>query len=173
MSAVRLIDVLGHPLFIVHFSLYTLSMAYKQTEPFSKQLTIVIGLTVVGFMAFGLALSFYRNLLFENTLEDIRAQNNILRDTIDAGYRSLEYYRSAQYKDKYAKENLGLVQPGERVLIITEAPRRPELETADSSAFTEQREAAYFELLQQMPVLEHWQLYLFRREKINELKQSL
>lgn len=148
-------------------------MAYKQTEPFSKQVTIIIGLTVVGFMAFGLALSFYRNLLFENTLEDIRGQNRELRDTIEIGYRDLEYYKSSQYKDKYAKENLGLTSPGERVLIITEAPNRPELEAANSEEMNEQQEAAYFELLQQMPVLEHWQLYLFQKEKIERLKKGL
>ena len=82
-------------------------MAYNRvTQPVSKQLTIVIGLTVVGFMAFGLALSFYRNILFEQTLSDIETENERIAQTIELGYGDLEYYRSAQYKDKYAKENL-------------------------------------------------------------------
>lgn len=148
-------------------------MAYQNLEPLSKQLTIVIGLTVVGFMAFGLALSFYRNLLFEQTLEGIGDQNRLLREKIELGYSDLEYYRSAQYKDKYAKENLGLIKPGENVLIITQKAEDPLLVSGTRLEPTEQQEAAYFELLRQMPVLEHWKLYLFHKEKINDLKMGL
>lgn len=148
-------------------------MPYQHLEPLSKQLTIVIGLTVVGFMAFGLALSFYRNLLFEQTLEDIRLQNNALSEQIDQGYLDLEYYKSAQFKDRYAKENLGLVRPGEQVLVIAQEVEDEVMLSLTSSEPSEQQEAAYFELLRQMPVLEHWKLYLFHREKIDELKMGL
>lgn len=149
-------------------------MSYQHLEPLSKQLTIVIGLSVVGFMAFGLALSFYRNLLFEQTLEGISEQNKILRLQIDQGYQDLEHFRSAQYKDKYAKENLGLIRPGEKTLIITHAPEEnPFVLTKPQSGPTQQQEAAYYELLRQMPTLEHWKLYLFHREKIEEIKIGL
>ncbi|MFH1670153.1 MAG: hypothetical protein ABIA92_01045 [Patescibacteria group bacterium] len=148
-------------------------MAYKNLEPVSKQLTIVIGLTVVGFMAFGLALSYYRNVLFEQTLDNIRAQNDILRAGIDQGYRDLEYFRSSQYKDKYAKENLGLVNPGEKVLIIQKTTASLDPNEEESEMRSEQREAAYLELLRQMPILEHWKLYLFEKEKLLELKEKL
>lgn len=148
-------------------------MAYQQFEPFSKQLTIVIGLAVVGFMAFGLAISFYRNALFEQTLLNISKQNDALRGRIAAGYQDLEYYRSTQYKDKYAKENLGLVSPGEKILIITEETNVVSFPLAESAlSTTEQQEAAYLELLRQMPVAEHWKLYLFHRDKIEALKKA-
>ena len=116
-------------------------MSYQHLEPLSKQLTIVIGLSVVGFMAFGLALSFYRNLLFEQTLEGISEQNEILRDQIDQGYRDLEHFKSSQYKDKYAKENLNLVRPGEKTLIITHIPEDPFALSQPQIAPTEQQEA--------------------------------
>ena len=148
-------------------------MAYQNLEPLSKQLTIIIGLTVVGFMAFGLALSFYRNILFEQTLAEMESQNDLLREKIAAGYGDLEYYRSTQYRDKYAKENLNLVTPGEKVLIIAQNPQDPFEVTSISDTPTEQQEAAYFELLHQMPVLEHWKLFLFHRKKIEEIKLGL
>lgn len=149
-------------------------MPYKQDiEPISKQLTIVIGLTVVGFMAFGLALSFYRNILFEQTLSDIELQNTNIASQIDKGYKDLEYYRSEQYKDKFAKENLGKLNPGEQLIAITRPPA-PVVPTAvDDIIDKERREAAYFELLRQMPVIQHWNLYFFGREKIEELKRAL
>lgn len=148
-------------------------MAYNQFEPLSKQITIVIGLTVVGCMAFGLALSFYRNLLFEQTLETMRTQNMRLKENVERGYGDLEYFKSSQYRDKYAKENLGLVTPGENVLIIAMEPEQTTITGIEPTAPTEQQEAKYFELLRQMPVLEHWNLYLFHREKIDEIKMGL
>jgi len=145
---------------------------YRQVEPVSKQVTIVVGLTVVGFMTFGLALSFYRNVLFDQTLDHLSAKNDELRLRIVEGQQQLEYYRSAQYKDKYAKEHLGLVNPGESVLIITERDDADHELPADTNTYQEQQEAAYAELLQQMPPLEHWQLYLFHRDEMEELRRS-
>lgn len=149
-------------------------MGYSTSlEPFSRQATIILGLMVVGFMAFGLALSFYRNALFEQTLTNIQKQNNELQASIDEGYRSLEYYQSAQYKDKYAKENLGLIQPNEKLLIITEPLQVISLSTQADEVATEQQEAMYTELLRQMPTIEHWKLYLFHKDKIENLKYAL
>lgn len=148
-------------------------MAYQHIEPISKQLTIIVGLTVVGFMAFGLALSFYRNVLFEQTLEDIRNQNTALRRSIAGGYKELDYYRSVQFKDKYAKENLSMMKPSEKVLIITELQRPLDALGSEDNTYTQEREAAYLELLRQMPVLEHWKLYFFHRDRIEELKRAL
>ena len=148
-------------------------MPYRNLEPVSKQLTIVVGLTVVGFMAFGLALSYYRNVLFEQTLANIKKQNDILQENIHQGYINLEYHRSAQYKDKYAKENLGLVNPGEMVLIIQQPIQVENLAEIADETRMQQREAAYLEILRQMPVREHWKLYLFNKDKLDELKRRL
>lgn len=139
----------------------------------SKQLTIVIGLTVVGFMAFGLALSFYRNVLFEETLTNFAAQNDKLRIEIDKRREDLEYFHSSQFKDKYAKENLGRMNNGEKVIALVQNPSSPIADSADSFSVTEEQQANYEELLRQMPVIEHWQLYLFHRDRLDELKRGL
>jgi hypothetical protein len=143
-------------------------------QPISKQLTIVIGLTVVGFMAFGLALSFYRNILFEQTLVGIQQQNELIAAKIQTGYEDLEYFRSAQYKDKFAKENLGKVNPGETLIYINEvAQTRAPTQPVDDILNKTRHEAAFAEYMRQLPVWEHWKLYLFNKEKIEELKRSL
>lgn len=144
----------------------------EQVDPLSNQLTIIIGLTVVGFMAFGLALSFYRNVLFDQLLSNLHSQNMALQQEIQDGYRQLEYYKSAQYKDKYAKENLGKINPSESVLVITNIITDDVLYAAKDTVAEEKQEAAYMELLQQMPVYQHWQLYLFKREHLRQLRQS-
>jgi len=149
-------------------------MPYKKDiEPISKQLTIVIGLTVVGFMAFGLALSYYRNILFDQTLVAMQDENNKIAATIEQGYSDLAYYQSAQFKDKYAKENLNKIDAGEKMIVITE-PNIDTFAATETQGLDHAREdAAYIEILQQMPVLEQWNLFFFHRDKINQLKQGL
>ena len=148
-------------------------MAQQEINPFSKQFTIIIGLTVVGFMTFGLTLSFYRNILFEETLRTLEQRNHDIVAQIDEQYAELEYVRSDQFKDKFAKENLNRINPGEKVLMLTRLPKDPFAPREESAIDREHREAAYVELLQQMPVIEHWKLYLFRRSTLEELKNSL
>lgn len=148
-------------------------MAYKDLEPISKQLTIVIGLTVVGFMAFGLAFSFYRNVLFEETLQNFAAQNEKLRDDIKKTRDSLEYYKSRQFRDKYAKETLSKSAPGEKVLVLSQDPSMLSETLSENASEEDLKEAVYQEILNQMPVIEHWNLYFFHRDKVDELKRVL
>lgn len=125
-------------------------------------------------MAFGLALSFYRNILFEQTLIGIQQQNDLIAAKIERGYADLEYYRSAQYKDKFAKENLGKINPGEHLIYLHEAaPTGTEEKPVDDILDKTQHEAAFTEYMRQLPVWEHWKLYLFNKGKIEELKRSL
>ena len=147
-------------------------MRQREISTFSKRVTILVGLGVVGAMAFGLAISFYRNLLFEETLASLTERNRDLRDSIDKGLESLAYYRSAQYRDKYAKENLAKLSAGEKVLILKPLPEAISFETDDDTTRAEQREAAYVQYLQKLPVIEHWKLYFLEPEKLTELKQS-
>ncbi len=147
-------------------------MPYRSLEPFSKRLIIIIGLTVVGFMTFGLALSFYRNVLFDQTLKDISQQNEKLQQSILADQNQLDYYQSAQYKDKYAKESLGRLNRGEKMLIIEKDPSLPNLQAGAGLSPGEAAQAAYEEHLRELPVYLHWDLYLFHRDKIEELKKG-
>ncbi|MBI1934625.1 hypothetical protein HY464_01900 [Candidatus Peregrinibacteria bacterium] len=138
-------------------------------EPLRKNLTIMAGLVVVGLMAFGLTLSFYRNLLFEQTLQELERRNGLLLKEIEQGYRDLEYFGSTQFKDKFAKEKLGRVNPGENTLLIL---RTPETSTGGKGvpSSEERQQALYEEFLQQTPVIEHWMLYLFHREKLKNMR---
>ncbi|HLD07513.1 MAG TPA: hypothetical protein VJB60_00405 [Candidatus Peribacterales bacterium] len=147
-------------------------MAQQEISPFSKRITILIGLSVVSAMMFGLSISFYRNLLFEDTLRNLSTRNKDLRKQIDENLDELAYYRSYQYRDKYAKENLGRVQPGEKVLIFTDLPTETIMEEEEELSLLEQREISYRQYLEKIPVLEHWRMYLFDPEGIQKLRQS-
>lgn len=144
-----------------------------QPAPVSKQATIIFGLIVVGFMAFGLSISFYRNVLFDQSLENIKIQNNQLALEIQSAKRELQYFKSAQFKDKFMKENFGAIRPGEHVLILTNNDQtffRSDVTSIDAEA---EKQASYEQLLRQMPVYQHWQLYLFYPDRVRQLQDSL
>lgn len=145
-------------------------IAGPSTEPLRKNLTIVVGLTVVGLMAFGLALSFYQNILFEQTLQELESRNDLLVQEIEQGYRDLAYVRSLQFKDKFAKEKLNRVNPGERALFILRTPEAWTEESPHLSSREEKQRALYEEFLRQTPTIEHWMLYLFHREKLENMR---
>lgn len=146
-------------------------MAYHDIAPFPKRLTIMLGLLVVAAMAFGLALSYYKNILFDAQLASMQQRNERLKRDIEDGYATLAYYQSARYRDKYAKENLGLVNEGEKLLIIMREPDA--VLPSETSALTpEQKEAMYEEHIRAIPVIEHWNMYLFHRSAIASLKSE-
>ncbi|HLC75792.1 MAG TPA: hypothetical protein VJB82_01575 [Candidatus Peribacterales bacterium] len=147
-------------------------MAHQDISPLSKRITILIGLFVVSAMMFGLSISFYRNLLFEETLKGLSQKNRDLRDQIDDGLALLSYYRSYQYRDKYAKENLGYIHPGEKVLVVAKKTSEVTYSEDVQHSFLEEKEAAYRQYLERIPVIEHWNMYLFDPDGIQKLRQS-
>ncbi|MSR67736.1 hypothetical protein EXS65_02850 [Candidatus Peribacteria bacterium] len=146
-------------------------MRYKDIAPFPKQMTIVIGLSVVGLMAFGLALSYYKNILFDRQLLLMQERNSKLQADVLTGYMELRYLQSSQYKDKYAKEYFNLLRPGEKVLYIR-TDSEPIHFDKSQDLTAEEKEAIYEENLRNIRVVDHWKLYLFNRSKIDELKKS-
>ncbi len=150
------------------------AVPYKNLEPVSRQLVVLLGLSIIGLMAFSLVLSYYKNAMFDLTLQGIADQNDALRDQIAQSERELLYVNSTQFKDKYAKEYLGKVRPGEKVLIIPPSTGKQTYgDPTPLGQWTAAQEAAYLELLRQMPVYEHWTLFLFKRGAIEELKKSV
>ncbi len=149
-------------------------MGYRGIDSLSRQVTIGVGLSVVAFMAFGLALSFYRNTLFEQTLSQLRQQNAELSSQVLKGHADLEYYRSREYKDKYAKETLGRVNPGEKMLVILDdADPLQQVGSGSITVMEEDSNAVLEEHFREMPVIYHWELYLFHRDQLHQMERKL
>lgn len=136
-------------------------------------MTIVVGLCVVGLMAFGLALSYYKNILFDRQLITMQERNARLQQQITNGYDQLQYLESTQYKDKYAKENFGVLRPGEKVLVINRPAETVSMIQNEADLTPEDRQAIFEENLRSIRVVDHWKLYLFNRPKIDDLKKNI
>ncbi len=146
-------------------------MQYNDITPIPKRMVILTGLFVVGLMAFGLALSYYKNILFDRQLIVMQQRNAKLRDDVLRSYMELRYRQSTQYKDKYAKEYFNLLRPGEKVLYVRMPPEKV-LSTTIHERTPEEIEALYEENLRSIRVIDHWNLFIFHRDKIEELKSA-
>ncbi len=136
-------------------------------------MTIVVGLCVVGLMAFGLALSYYKNILFDRQLLTMQERNLRLKQQIASGYDQLQYLEYSQYKDKYAKENFGVLKAGEKVLIVNRPAESISLSQNADDLTPEEKEAVFEENLRRMRVIDHWKLYLFKRDGVDDLKKNI
>lgn len=132
-------------------------------------MTVVIGLSVVSLMAFGLALSYYKNIIFDRQLELMRKRNIRLQEEISGGYAELKYLSSTQFKDKYAKENLSLLRSGEKVLLLKQESSDP-APPARQDLTDEEKEALLEENLRSIRIIDHWKIYLFSRDSIDTLR---
>lgn len=149
------------------------AVPYSEVAPIPKQMTIVVGLCVVGLMAFGLALSYYKNILFDRQLQAMQERNVRLQDQIREGYDQLQYLQSAQYKDKYAKENFGVLRAGEKVLVVQRPADSVSLSQNTADLTPEEKQAIFEENLRSIRVIDHWKLYLFYRSEIDDLKKGV
>ncbi len=82
------------------------------------QLIIIGGFLMFIYIFFSLATNIYRDYRLEAHIKNFEDEINELAEKARQKPKNVEYYRSERYKDKYAKENLNLLNPGEKLIII-------------------------------------------------------
>lgn len=82
---------------------------------------ILIGeFLLVSYLLYALTSYIYKNYQVDYHIKNFQATNDkILRDNKKAA-EDLLYYTSNEYVEKTAKQNLGLVNPGEEVVVISD-----------------------------------------------------
>lgn len=94
-----------------------MAIKFQPTSSFAKMI-IVAELLLVSYLLYTLTLSVYKSYQielhiksYENEIASLEKENRIKND-------EYEYSTSESYVEKFAKENLGLVNPGEEVIVI-------------------------------------------------------
>ena len=91
-----------------------------KTKSFTFQLVVIGGFIFFFYMFFALAASIYRDYKLESEVQKFEQDINQLADMAQQKPEDVQYFASNQYKDRYAKESLGLLNPGEKLIIIPE-----------------------------------------------------
>lgn len=90
----------------------------SKSKPFFQQLIIVGGFMAFLYVFFALATSVYRDYKLEVNIDEFKSEIEELARMANQKPKDVAYFQSNQYKDRYAKENLNLLNPGERLIII-------------------------------------------------------
>jgi cell division protein FtsB len=96
----------------------------NRNKPFTVQLIIIGGFIVFFYIFFALATSIYKAYRLEQHIAQFESRINELAKTANQKPEDVKYFSSIEYKDQYAKENLNLLNPGERLIIIPQEEQK-------------------------------------------------
>ncbi len=122
-------------------------------KPFTLQLIVVGGFLVFMFIFSALAKSVYQDYKLEQDIKEFEAVVNELEVLAAQKPKDVQYYQSEEYKDRYAKENLNLINSGERLIIIPKDEKVVKTEVA-TDRFSMNR-------ILQLPNSDQWWEYFF------------
>lgn len=107
------------------------------------RLVLIVGFFIVAYMLYHLAVSIYENYQIEKHIAEFEARNVELQSENKQKQEDLEYYISDEYIDKIAKQNLNLVNPGEKVIVIPDEDLVVLSQDEDTAALSEQIRASW------------------------------
>lgn len=102
------------------------------------RLVLIVGFFVVAYMLYNLTVSIYDNYRIEQHITEFETRNEELLLENQQKLADFQYYTSDEYIEKIAKQNLGLINPGEKVVIIPDDEIVIMTEAEDAAAINEQ-----------------------------------
>lgn len=134
----------------------------RHTEDSNIMTSLVIGviLILIFFLPFAWGSSLLRDAKREQETKAFREEVKQLAQKRETLKQNYDYFNSEQYKDKWQKQHNGLMQPGEKVIIIEEKKEEP----VDTSI--EDKEILRKEFLLSRPNREQWWIFFMREESL-------
>lgn len=122
----------------------------------TTKIILTVEFFFLAYMLYVLSTSLYKSYQVDRFISQTEQENKKLEQENSLLLEDYEYYQSDAYKEKIAKQNFGLVRPGEEVIVLTKG--EPNLVTDESHA-EEASEAYYYSLKNS----EKWYLFFFDR----------
>jgi len=117
---------------------------------------LIIQFVLTIYLLLTLGVSEYKNYKVQNFINEFDFKNQNLSFENELLSNELDYYSSPQYQEKIAKQNLGLINPGEKVLVI---------QVDDSLSETQRYELSLeqnkLSRIKSLPNYKKWWYYLF------------
>lgn len=97
-----------------------MAFRFKHTSNFTKM--VIIGeFFLVSYLLYTLTVSVYKSYQIDQHIKNFEAENARIEEENRRKSEEFEYYSSDAYIEKMAKQNLGLINSGEEVIIIPSA----------------------------------------------------
>jgi cell division protein FtsB len=91
----------------------------------TTKIILFVEFFLLAYMLYVLSTSLYKSYQIDRFIQTAEMENAKLEKANASLIEDYEYYRSDAYKEKIAKQNFGLVRPGEEVIIIAPDDRTP------------------------------------------------
>jgi len=95
-----------------------MNMDFSHTSGVTK-LIIIVEFFLVAYLIYSLTKNVYNSYLVDRYIETFEQENSMIADENRRKTEDYLYFTSEQYIDKIAKQNLGLINPGEEVIIVS------------------------------------------------------
>jgi len=102
-----------------------MSSRFSYTSNFTK-LIIVIEFTLVSYLLYSLTKNIYNSYQVDQVIESFQKENAVIEEENRKKNEDYLYFTSEEYIDKIAKQNLGLVDKGEEVIILSQDVTNPQ-----------------------------------------------
>lgn len=106
-----------YSIFFLHFFEEQMRFRFQQTSNFTKM--VIIGeFFLVSYLLYTLTVSVYKSYQIDQHIKSFEVENARIEEENRRKSEEYDYYSSDAYIEKMAKQNLGLVNQGEEVIII-------------------------------------------------------
>lgn len=133
-------------------------MALPQVSRTTK-IVLIIEFILLTYMLYVLSTSLYKSYQVDKFIQSESEENAKLEHANQELADDYNYYRSDFYKEKIAKQNFGLVRPGEEVIILEPNTSNAYLSEEDKAQAASRK---YYESLSNP---QKWFLFFFDRER--------
>ena len=107
-------------------------MEKKKDQPSNLTNFIIIGLIILStYLLYSLTLAFYKSHQIDIYIEDFEKENQRIEQENRKLVEEFDYITSDAYIDKILKQNKGLVNPGEDMVVIASTPLLGEEKVAE------------------------------------------
>jgi len=124
----------------------------------TTKIILIAEFILLAYMLYVLTTSLYKSYQIDRFIETAAQENERLAEENKRLASDFEYYSSPEYKEKIAKQNFGLVRPGEEVIIL--APERKQYVSPQERAAEISQN--YYNSLSNP---QKWFLFFFDRER--------
>src|SRR3989338_8969618 len=98
-----------------------MSSRFSHTSSFTKFI-IIFEFVLVSYLLYSLTKNVYNSYRVDKYIENFENENALIEEENRQKNADYLYFTSEEYIDKMAKQNLGLVNPGEEVIILSNEP---------------------------------------------------
>jgi len=137
------------------------SMQIKNDQPSNFTNLLIIGLIIIsGYLLYSLTVAFYKSHQIDVYIQDFESENQRIEEENKKLIEEFDYVTSEAYIDKILKQDKGLINPGEDLIVIASNPTNQDDQTGVNFDEFGKRD------ISKLSNLEKWRIFVFEENPL-------